>query len=155
MKLQMIGCSHHDAGVEFREKISFTPEEAGNALGLFRQQFPTSEIVLLSTCNRVELYTTSDNDSVVDRTSVATFLAQQQGLSVDEVIDQGRQVFLALTQRRPMQWQHIQTIVKVFTERGFLHFFTQVFVGRRDHSDIQLNCFVTANSFHLTLLKYA
>lgn len=88
MKLQMIGCSHHDAAVEFREKISFTPEEAGNALSLFRQQFPSSEIVLLSTCNRVELYTTSDSEAVVDKNSVATFLAQQQGLSVDEVIDQ-------------------------------------------------------------------
>ena len=29
MRLQMIGCSHHDAAVEFREKISFTNEEAG------------------------------------------------------------------------------------------------------------------------------
>ena len=88
MKLQMIGCSHHDAAVEFREKISFTPDEAGKALGLFRERYPTSEIVLLSTCNRVELYTTSDNKTVVDKDTVAKFLAEQQGLSVDEVIDQ-------------------------------------------------------------------
>ena len=88
MKLQMIGCSHHDAAVEFREKISFTSEEAGKALGLFRERFPSSEIVLLSTCNRVELYTTSDDQSLVDKNTVASFLAEQQGLSVDEVIDQ-------------------------------------------------------------------
>ena len=88
MKLQMIGCSHHDAAVEFREKISFTAEEAGKALGLFRERFPSSEIVLLSTCNRVELYTTSDNQTSIDKNTVAKFLADQQGLSVDEVIDQ-------------------------------------------------------------------
>lgn len=88
MKLQMIGCSHHDAAVEFREKISFTSEEAGKALELFRERFPSSEIVLLSTCNRVELYTTSDDESLVDKNTVASFLAEQQGLSVDEVIDQ-------------------------------------------------------------------
>jgi glutamyl-tRNA reductase len=88
MKLQMIGCSHHDAAVEFREKISFTSEEAGKALELFRERFPSSEIVLLSTCNRVELYTTSDDQSSVDKNTVASFLAEQQGLSVDEVIDQ-------------------------------------------------------------------
>ena len=29
MKLQMIGCSHHDAAVEFREKISFTTRTGG------------------------------------------------------------------------------------------------------------------------------
>ena len=88
MKLQMIGCSHHDAAVEFREKISFTAEEAGKALGAFRKLYPSSEMVLLSTCNRVELYTTSDNEASVDRNTVATFLAEQHGLTVDEVIDQ-------------------------------------------------------------------
>ena len=88
MRLQMIGCSHHDAAVEFREKISFTNEEAGKALTLFRSRYPSSEIVLLSTCNRVELYTTSDDESRIDKNAVASFLAEQQGLSVDEVIDQ-------------------------------------------------------------------
>ena len=54
MKLQMIGCSHHDAAVEFRERISFaTDQQISDALGAFRQQFPAAELVLLSTCNRV------------------------------------------------------------------------------------------------------
>ena len=72
MRLQMIGCSHHDAAVEFREKISFTNEEAGKALTLFRSRYPSSEIVLLSTCNRVELYTTSDDESRIDKNAVAS-----------------------------------------------------------------------------------
>ncbi|MGI9473150.1 MAG: glutamyl-tRNA reductase [Rubripirellula sp.] len=88
MKLQMIGCSHHDAAVEFREKISFTNEQVGQALGDFRQRFPASEIVLISTCNRVELYATGGGDNELDRDDVAEFLADQHHLKADEVVDQ-------------------------------------------------------------------
>ncbi len=56
MKMVMIGCSHHDSAVEFREQIAFSPDQAAAALDVFRQRFPQTEAVLLSTCNRVELY---------------------------------------------------------------------------------------------------
>ena len=80
MKLRMIGCSHHDAAVEFREKISFTTEQVGQALSAFRDRFPSSEAVLLSTCNRVELYATGSDDVDLDRDAVAEFLADQHHL---------------------------------------------------------------------------
>lgn len=88
MKLQMIGCSHHDAAVEFREKIAFTTEQVTKTLADFRVQFPSCELVLLSTCNRIELYTTGGDDVELDRDAVAAFLADQHQLSVDEVVDQ-------------------------------------------------------------------
>ncbi|MEM8665967.1 MAG: glutamyl-tRNA reductase [Planctomycetota bacterium] len=88
MKLQMIGCSHHDAAVEFREKISFTSEEASEALSLFRERYPSAELVLLSTCNRVELYATGGNELNIDRDAVVGFLADQHRLRPDEVMDQ-------------------------------------------------------------------
>jgi glutamyl-tRNA reductase len=88
MKLQMIGCSHHDAAVEFREKISFTTEQVGEALNAFRQRYPSCEVVLLSTCNRVELYTTCADGVDLDRDHVAEFLADQHHLRFDEVVDQ-------------------------------------------------------------------
>ena len=88
MKLQMIGCSHHDAAVEFREKISFTNDQVSAALSAFRERFPSSEIVLLSTCNRVELYATAGDDVELDRDTVAEFLADQHHLRPDEVVDQ-------------------------------------------------------------------
>jgi glutamyl-tRNA reductase len=84
----MIGCSHHDAAVEFREKISFTTEQVGQALSAFREKFPSCEVVLLSTCNRVELYATAGDDVDLDRDSVAEFLADQHQLRPDEVVDQ-------------------------------------------------------------------
>ena len=88
MKLQMIGCSHHDAAVEFREKVAFTGEQVTDALGAFRKRFPSCELVLLSTCNRIELYTTAPDDTDLDREAVAQFLADQQSLRADEIIDQ-------------------------------------------------------------------
>lgn len=88
MKLQMIGCSHHDAAVEFRERVSFTADQVSDALGAFRERFPGGELVLLSTCNRVELYATDGENEQIDRDAVAEFLADQHHISVDEVVDQ-------------------------------------------------------------------
>jgi glutamyl-tRNA reductase len=88
MKMQMIGCSHHDAAVEFRERISFTTEQVSLALRAFRERFPSCEMVLLSTCNRVELYTTAADDAELDRDAVAEFLADQHHLQPDEIVDQ-------------------------------------------------------------------
>lgn len=88
MKLQMIGCSHHQAAVEFRERLSFTAEQAQQALTAFRERFPKSEVVLLSTCNRVELYTAVDDDAAgPDEDDVVSFLADQQAMSADELLD--------------------------------------------------------------------
>ncbi|MGB7345082.1 MAG: glutamyl-tRNA reductase [Pirellulaceae bacterium] len=88
MKLQMIGCSHHDTAVEFRERVSFSAEQVERTLGEFRQRFPSGELVLLSTCNRVELYTSSNDDMELDRDAVAEFIAKQHNLSPSEVVDQ-------------------------------------------------------------------
>ncbi len=87
MTLQMMGCSHHDTAVEFRERFSFSTEQVTSALAAFRQRFPTSELVLLSTCNRVELYAAAVNGGELDRKDVATFIAEQHSLSVEEVLE--------------------------------------------------------------------
>lgn len=89
MKLQMVGCSHRDAAVELREKLSFTPEQARAALDAFRETYPASEAVLLSTCNRVELYTaTGDAEAgLPDRQAAIDFLAQCRGVSSEEIFE--------------------------------------------------------------------
>ncbi len=56
MTLHMIGCSHHDAAVEIREQLSFSTEHASLAFATFGERFDGAELVVLSTCNRVELY---------------------------------------------------------------------------------------------------
>ena len=60
MKLQLVGCSHHTAPIEVRERLAFSREQIPVALRRLRDCFPQLEAVLLSTCNRVELYTAAD-----------------------------------------------------------------------------------------------
>jgi glutamyl-tRNA reductase len=56
MKLHMIGCSHHRTPLHLRQQLAFTPEQIRQALCAIKERFPGTEAVLLSTCNRVELY---------------------------------------------------------------------------------------------------
>jgi len=88
MKLQMVGCSHHNSTVEKRERLAFSPDEARNALGQLRERFPESEAVLLSTCNRVELYVAAENPKgCPSHQDVVEFLAQFHGLDPAEIFD--------------------------------------------------------------------
>ena len=56
MSLAFAGGSHRTVPIELREKLAFSSEQASEALARFQKQFPGSEAVLLSTCNRIELY---------------------------------------------------------------------------------------------------
>ncbi|MFW6169541.1 MAG: glutamyl-tRNA reductase [Planctomycetota bacterium] len=84
MKLQLLGCSHHASSLELREQLAFAPHQLGDALRTLQQQFPETEAVLLSTCNRVELYVaTSDLGTVPDREPLVAFLANYHQLDAD------------------------------------------------------------------------
>ena len=88
MKLQMVGCSHHHSSVEVRERLAFSPDQAASALGKWRESFPTTEAVLLSTCNRVEIYTAADDPALVpSEQQVMQFLAEFHGLQLRSVFD--------------------------------------------------------------------
>lgn len=80
MKLQMVGCSHHTASVAIRERLAFNRDQAADALGRLRLRFPETEAVLLSTCNRVELYVASESDACPTHHDVISFLAEFHGL---------------------------------------------------------------------------
>lgn len=56
MYLQMVGLNHKTAPVAVREKAAVSMEALPAALDLLRSDKALSEIVLLSTCNRTELY---------------------------------------------------------------------------------------------------
>ncbi len=88
MKMVMIGCSHHDSAVEFRERIAFSTDQAMQALDRFREKFPQTEAVLLSTCNRVELYAAATSDkSELERSELVEFLARSRGLPAAELME--------------------------------------------------------------------
>ena len=54
--VSVVGVSHLTAPVEIRERFAFAPGEAEVALGALRSETEVQEAVLLSTCNRTELY---------------------------------------------------------------------------------------------------
>ena len=56
IQVALIGCNHRTAPVEFRERVAFTPEQALHAAEELRRQGILEEAVVLSTCNRSELY---------------------------------------------------------------------------------------------------
>ena len=51
-----IGTSHHVAPVEFREKLAFSNEQLIESLQQLCDTYKLQEAVILSTCNRVEVY---------------------------------------------------------------------------------------------------
>jgi glutamyl-tRNA reductase len=81
MKLQMVGCSHHTAPLEIRERLAFSRDQAADALARLRSRYPETEAVLLSTCNRVELYVACESSAACPtHYDVISFLAEFHGL---------------------------------------------------------------------------
>lgn len=62
----MVGCSHRQSSLAVRERLAFSPTQTADALAAWHSGHAETEAVLLSTCNRVELYT-------------ATTIQQQRG----------------------------------------------------------------------------
>ncbi len=56
MKLITLGVNHETAPVDIRETVSFAPEAVQQALSELKIQDLISECVILSTCNRTEIY---------------------------------------------------------------------------------------------------
>lgn len=66
MSLAVLGVSHHTAPVEVRERFAFGRSDAQLALATLRSGAGVREAVLLSTCNRTELYLHPAVDRVLE-----------------------------------------------------------------------------------------
>ena len=62
MKITVVGLNHKAAPVDIREKIAFNVEQTAEAIKQLQKKFDGGEFVLLSTCNRTELYYAVDDD---------------------------------------------------------------------------------------------
>ena len=56
MNLIALGINHNSAAVEVRERVAFAPEQVSEALADACDAGGLEEVVILSTCNRTELY---------------------------------------------------------------------------------------------------
>lgn len=82
----VVGISWRTAPVAVREKLAFREEELPGTLKLLTTQLPVAEALLVSTCNRVEVYGVAKAGHT-PASQVRAFLAEQRGLQPAEVAD--------------------------------------------------------------------
>ena len=61
MQLTVLGLNHKTAPVEIRERFNFSADRVASIMRRFRNFDAISEAMLLSTCNRTELYMVIDD----------------------------------------------------------------------------------------------
>jgi glutamyl-tRNA reductase len=83
MKIFVVGLNHRSAPLDIREKLAFDTTETIRALRQLKNSFPEAEFVLLSTCNRVELYCAAkvSREAALD---LAGFLAESRKVALDD-----------------------------------------------------------------------
>lgn len=79
MKLLVTGLNHRTAPVEVREKLAFEESALPEALGHLKQRPGLLEGMILSTCNRVEVTVTADDQGDAE-SSVEHFLAESRSV---------------------------------------------------------------------------
>ena len=81
MPLQVLGINHHSAPLDVREKVAFPPERQADALAELAALPGIAEAVLVSTCNRTELYCRAEDPQVARRWLLAE--AAKSGVALD------------------------------------------------------------------------
>lgn len=84
MEIIVVGLSHKTAPVEIREKVAFAQDCLHEALTAVRNLPSVHEGVIVSTCNRVEVYAaTRHRETGID--ALIQFMADYHGFSVEEL----------------------------------------------------------------------
>jgi glutamyl-tRNA reductase len=78
-----LGVDHRSAPADVREAIAFDEAKYGKALGLFARTFPGNEFVILSTCNRVELYVAGGPEQIPEVDALSDVLVELHGVESD------------------------------------------------------------------------
>jgi glutamyl-tRNA reductase len=73
MNLFSIGISHHTASIDVRERMYFSDEELPKVLAFLKERL-FSECLLVSTCNRTELYGVLRDPATAERDVIATLI---------------------------------------------------------------------------------
>jgi glutamyl-tRNA reductase len=81
--LLALGVDHRSAPASVREALAFDGPKCAAALDLLAQSYPGSEFAILSTCNRVELYTAGNTAILPELSSLTQFLGDFHKLESD------------------------------------------------------------------------
>ncbi|MFV0445313.1 MAG: glutamyl-tRNA reductase [Planctomycetaceae bacterium] len=85
MNVQVLYCNHHTASLDVREKLAFSSEaQLQRAYADLRLRFPQTETVVISTCNRIEVYTAQEQQGTAPSSQqLAQFFSEFHQLPVD------------------------------------------------------------------------
>ena len=83
MEIVLVGLNHRTAPVEVREKVSFTAEQAQRAGEELRARGILEETLVLSTCNRSEVYGVPPESSHECAPRLSTFLSEFHSVRAD------------------------------------------------------------------------
>lgn len=84
MTIAVAGISHRDAPVELREKLAIDEQLLPRALTTLKSCFPEGGVVLINTCNRVELYVHSPEPATEIFDTLRAFLAEWHRVPEEE-----------------------------------------------------------------------
>lgn len=85
MSIVVVGVNHRSAAVAIRERLAFDACQVGAALEQLRRLEPQAEFVVLSTCNRVELYCAGEQDSLPLAGRLVGFLSDFHGVEPQQL----------------------------------------------------------------------
>jgi glutamyl-tRNA reductase len=84
-RLMVVGLNHKTAPLDLRERFAFSPLQREETLIALRDRFGECEAVLLSTCNRVEIYVARALHGHPRDVELAEFLAQRRNFDPQEL----------------------------------------------------------------------
>ncbi len=85
MRVVMVGLSHQTAPVELRERVALAGDALSAALDTIGDRYPGVEHVIVSTCNRTELYIARPAHEPPDGDALRALLAEVTGVPIDEL----------------------------------------------------------------------
>ncbi|MEZ6134530.1 MAG: glutamyl-tRNA reductase [Pirellulaceae bacterium] len=89
MNWSMVSWSHHRTPIDVRERLAFSATQIDDALRKFQIQFPETESVLLSTCNRVEMFCAStEPEKLPAPQELGSFVSAYHGFERAELFEQ-------------------------------------------------------------------
>ena len=84
MNLILVGASHHSAPVDLRERIDFSRRGVPDALSVLGEVPGITELAVLSTCNRSDIYATCE-DVARQREALVTFMSSYHDVAESEL----------------------------------------------------------------------
>jgi len=84
MQIIVLGLNYKTTPIKVRERLAFSKDDTAQALAALKDKFDDCEFVILSTCNRVELYCAAGGRQGPSVEDLIAFLSLSRGIRTEE-----------------------------------------------------------------------